>query len=108
MRCSGPYAQPSFQPVTEKVFPADPMEMVRSHIPGKEATRTILLSSKTMCSYTSSEIISTSWAMHKLQISVISGREKNLPQRVIWVVVDYCFSFWSKHFFKLFRIQLPI
>jgi hypothetical protein len=35
--CSGLYAHPSFQPVTENVFLADPIVMVRSCIAGKDA-----------------------------------------------------------------------
>jgi len=38
MRCLGPIDQPSFQPVTLKVLPALPMDIVLSHIPGSVAT----------------------------------------------------------------------
>ena len=34
---AGPYAQPIFHPVTLNVFPADPIVIVLSHIPGKVA-----------------------------------------------------------------------
>ena len=34
---AGPTVQPIFQPVTEKVLPAEPIVMVRSHIPGRVA-----------------------------------------------------------------------
>ena len=37
IKCLGPIDQPSFQPVMLKVFPALPMVMVLSHIPGSEA-----------------------------------------------------------------------
>jgi len=43
MMFAGPYAHPVFQPVTLKVFPADPMVMVRSHIPGRVAEDQIFL-----------------------------------------------------------------
>ena len=62
IRCSGPKAQPSFHPVTENVFPAEPTVIVLSHIPGKVAMR-IISPSNTMCSYTSSAITRTSWAL---------------------------------------------
>lgn len=39
MSSAGPYAHPVFHPVTEKVFPAEPMVMVRSHMPGNVAGR---------------------------------------------------------------------
>jgi hypothetical protein len=34
---AGPYAQPIFHPVTLNVFPADPIVIVLSHIPGRVA-----------------------------------------------------------------------
>lgn len=34
-RFAGPYAHPVFHPVTEKVLPADPIVIVRSHISGR-------------------------------------------------------------------------
>lgn len=42
MRLAGPYAQPVFHPVTEKVFPAEPIVIVRSHIPGNVARNIIM------------------------------------------------------------------
>ena len=52
-RCSGPVSQPIFQPVKEKVLPADEMVMVRSAAPGSVATG-MCLTPKVRCSYTSS------------------------------------------------------
>ena len=39
IRCLGPMDQPNFHPVTLNVFPALPMVMVRSHMPGKVAEK---------------------------------------------------------------------
>lgn len=33
-RCTGPYSQFVFHPVTENVLPADPIVIVRSYMPG--------------------------------------------------------------------------
>ena len=50
----GPCTQPTFQPVTENVLPADEIVSVRSAMPGSVAIGTCGRPSKTMCSYTSS------------------------------------------------------
>ena len=38
-RFSGPITHPSFHPVIENTLPAEPIEMVRSNIPGRDAAR---------------------------------------------------------------------
>lgn len=45
IRWAGPYAQPVFHPVTENVLPAEPIVMVRSHMPGSVHMRMCSLSS---------------------------------------------------------------
>ena len=47
---AGPLTQPTFQPVAEKVLPADEIVRVRSHIPGSVATGTCSAPPKTRCS----------------------------------------------------------
>jgi hypothetical protein len=53
MMCSGPTPQPTFQPVVEKVLPAEERVSVRSHMPGSVAKEMCgeEASSYTMCSY---------------------------------------------------------
>ena len=47
---AGPVSQPTFQPVTENVFPPEPIVSVRSAIPGRVATGTCAAPSKVRCS----------------------------------------------------------
>ena len=82
-KCSGPNAQPNFQPVTENVFPALPIVMVRSYISGRVAIRIISFPSNTICSYTSSDMTRTLCFLHKLAISSISSRWKTFPSGLL-------------------------
>ena len=75
----GPSAQPIFQPVAEKVLPAEDIRTVRSRIPGKPASGRCSASSKARCSYTSSQTTSTSWAMASRAISARSARSSTTP-----------------------------
>ena len=61
-RSSGGAAQtkPIFQPVSEKILPAEPTLMVRSRMPGMVISGMCLCSSKVTCSQTSSQIAMTS------------------------------------------------
>ena len=52
----GATAQPTFQPVSEKILPAEPILTVRSAMPGSEASGIWARPSNTTCSQTSSEI----------------------------------------------------
>ena len=47
---AGPLTQPTFQPVAEKVFPAEEIVSVRSAIPGSVDTGMCSSPSKTRCS----------------------------------------------------------
>ncbi len=47
---AGPVTQPTFHPVTEKVFPAEEMVSVRSAMPGSVATGTCSSPSNSRCS----------------------------------------------------------
>ena len=50
IRSPGPVAQPTFQPVKEKVLPALERERVRSRMPGTVAIGTCSAPSKVRCS----------------------------------------------------------
>ncbi len=79
MSSAGPSAQPIFQPVAEKVLPEEEIRTVRSRMPGKVASGTCRLSSKTRCSYTSSQITSTSCRTASSAIRASSRSDSTVP-----------------------------
>ncbi len=64
-------AQPTFQPVSEKIFPAEPIFTVRSRMPGRPISGVWRRPSNTRCSHTSSHTAITSCLM---QASASSAR----------------------------------
>jgi hypothetical protein len=62
-----PIDQPTFQPVREKILPAELMRSQRSRIPGSVASSTCSQPSKTRCSWTSSQIATASLRQHPRQ-----------------------------------------
>ncbi len=74
----GPLAHPTFQPVQEKVFPADEIDTVRSAIPGKVDSGRCT-PSKTRCSYTSSVTASRSCSRHSDAMAPSSASSNTRP-----------------------------
>ena len=78
---AGPLTQPTFQPVQEKVLPAEEIRSVRSRIPGSVASGTCgaAASGKTRCSYTSSVTAYASCSRQSSATSASSSRVNTLP-----------------------------
>lgn len=74
----GAVTQPTFQPVKEKVFPAEEMVTVRSRMPGRPA-RGMWAPSKTRCSYTSSVTTSRSRSTASSAIAASSAAVRTVP-----------------------------
>ncbi len=75
---AGAVIQPTFQPVNEKVLPAEEMVTVRSRMPGKPA-RGRWEPSKTRCSYTSSVTTSRSRSTARAAMAVSSSAVRTVP-----------------------------
>ncbi len=84
---AGPSAQPIFQPVAEKVFPALEMRIVLSFIPGRQESGT-WVPSKTRCSYTSSATATRSRSMQSLAMTSSSAAREHPAARIVGRVDD--------------------
>lgn len=76
-KLAGAYAHPSDHPVTENVFPAEPMVIVRSHMSGRVHILSCTFPSNIIHSYTSSQTHITSHILHNAAIVFNSSLQIN-------------------------------
>ena len=70
---------PTFHPVSEKILPAEPILIVRSAIPGSEASGVKRWPSSRICSHTSSAITIRSWSRATAAMASSSSASNRRP-----------------------------